>query len=73
MFFWWASRVPPPISSSLASRHSRSTGYSLAVAGAAHHLHRVVGDGLADGGGEQLGGVGADAVALSGPTSRATL
>ena len=28
MFFWWASRVPPPISMSLASRHRRSTGYS---------------------------------------------
>jgi luciferase family oxidoreductase group 1 len=28
MFFWCASRVPPPISSSFASRHRRSTGYS---------------------------------------------
>ena len=28
MFFWCASSVPPPISSSLASRHRRSTTYS---------------------------------------------
>ena len=27
-FLWWASRVPPPISRSLASRHRRSTTYS---------------------------------------------
>ena len=28
MFFWWLSSVPPPISMSLASRRSRSMGYS---------------------------------------------
>ena len=64
MFFWCASSVPPPISISLASRQELLDAVLGAVAVAAEHLDRGVGDLLRGGRGEQLRGVGAEAVAL---------